>query len=282
MITGTGIWSGELRYGDPAEGAEAAAELESWGYTALWVPDAGGDLFGALDRLLGATTSVTIATGVLNIWHQTAEATGTWWSAQPPAVRDRTMLGLGVSHGPLIGERWGRPLAAMRTFLDGLDAGNVPVPAERRCLAALGPKMLELARDRTAGAHPYLVTPEHTALAREALGPDALVAPEQGVVLETDPDVARAVARHALDHYTTLPNYVNNWKRLGFTDDDVTSLSDRLVDALVAWGDADAIAARVAEHRSAGADHVCLQALQARQIPGAPTARTTWKALAGI
>jgi probable F420-dependent oxidoreductase len=276
MITGIGIWSGELRFGDPAEMVEAAAELESWGYTALWVPDMGGDLFGALDRLLGATTSITIATGVLNIWHQTPEATGAWWSAQPPAVRDRTMLGLGVSHGPLIGERWARPLAAMRAFLDGLDAAGVP--AERRCLAALGPKMLELARDRTAGAHPYLVTPEHTEMAREALGPDALIAPEQGVVLETDPDVARAVARQALEHYTTLPNYVNNWKRLGFTDDDVTSLSDRLVDALVAWGDPGVIAARVAGHRAAGADHVCLQALQA---PGAPTARATWKALAG-
>jgi probable F420-dependent oxidoreductase len=278
MITGTGIWSGELRFGDPAEMAEAAAELESWGYTALWIPDVGGDLFGALDRLLQATTTITVATGVLNIWQQTPEATGAWWAAQPAAVRHRTMLGLGVSHGPLIGERWVRPLAAMRAFLDTLDA-EVPVPADRRCLAALGPKMLELARDRTAGAHPYLVTPEHTALARAALGPGALVAPEQGVVLETDPDAARAAARQTLAGYATLPNYVNNWKRLGFTDDDVASLSDRLVDALVAWGDADAIAARVTEHRSAGADHVCLQALQA---PGVPSARATWKALAGI
>jgi probable F420-dependent oxidoreductase len=286
MITGTGIWSGELRFGDPAEMAEAAAELESWGYTALWIPDVGGDLFGALDRLLGATTSVTIATGVLNIWHQTPEATAAWWSAQPPAVRDRTMLGLGVSHGPLIGERWSRPLAAMREFLDALDEADVPaperVPADRRCLAALGPKMLELARDRAAGAHPYLVTPEHTARAREALGPGALLAPELGVVLETDPDAARAVARQAVAGYTSLPNYVNNWKRLGFTDDDVASLSDRLVDALVAWGDADAIAARVAEHRSAGADHVCLQALQAPGAGGGLSARATWKALAGI
>ena len=277
MITGTGIWSGELRFGDPAEMAEAAAELESWGYTALWVPDVGGDVFGALDRLAAATTSVTIATGILNIWHQTPEATSAWWSAQPPGVRDRTMLGLGVSHGPLIGVRWTRPLAAMREFLDALDAAGVP--PERRCLAALGPRMLELARDRTAGSHPYLVTPEHTALAREALGPGALLAPEQGVVLETDPDAARAVARQAIGGYTELPNYVNNWKRLGFTDDDVESLSDRLVDALVAWGDADAIAARVAEHRAAGADHVCLQALRA---PGAPVPRATWEALAGI
>lgn len=273
MITGTGIWSSELRYGDPGDVAEAAAELESWGYTALWIPDIGGDLFGALDRLRAATSTVTVASGVLNIWRQTAEATNAWWSTVPPADQGRTLLGLGVSHGPIIGEAWARPLAAMRAFLDALD-----VPAERRCIAALGPKMLELARDRTAGTHPYLVTPEHTALAREAVGPDALVAPEQGVVLETDADAARAVAREALGGYTALPNYVNNWKRLGYTDDDVSSLSDRLVDALVAWGDADAIAARVAEHRAAGADHVCLQVLQA---PRSPLPRSTWRALSG-
>jgi probable F420-dependent oxidoreductase len=274
MVTGTGIWSSELRYGDRAEIVEAAAELESWGYTAVWLPDVGGELFDALDRVMAATSTLTVATGILNIFRQTTEATNGWWSALAPADRDRTMLGLGVSHGPFIGDAWVRPLSAMAAFLDALD-----VPAERRCLAALGPKMLQLARERTAGSHPYLVTPEHTAIAREALGPDALVAPEQGVVLETDPDAARAVARAALGIYTGLPNYVNNWKRLGFTEDDVTPLSDRLVDALVAWGDADTIAARVAEHRAAGADHVCLQVLQA---PGSPLPRTTWKALAGV
>jgi probable F420-dependent oxidoreductase len=274
MVTGTGIWASELRYADPAAISEAAAELESLGYTTLWIPDAGGDVFGALDRLLAATSTVRIATGILNIWRQTPEATNAWWSAQPPATHDRTLLGLGVSHGPLIGEAWARPLAAMRAFLDALD-----VPREHLCIAALGPKMVELARERTAGTHPYLVTPEHTARARQALGPDALVAPEQGVVLETDPDTARAVARDAIGFYTGLPNYVNNWKRLGFTDDDVASLSDRLVDALVAWGDVDAIAARVAEHRAAGADHVCLQVLQR---PGNPMPRAAWRALAGV
>jgi len=274
MVTGTGIWSSELRYGDPAEIVEAAAELEAWGYTAVWLPDVGGELFDALDRVMAATSTLTVATGILNIFRQTPEAANAWWSTLAPADRDRTMLGLGVSHGPFIGDAWVRPLSTMAAFLDALD-----VPAERRCLAALGPKMLQLARERTAGSHPYLVTPEHTAIAREALGPDALVAPEQGVVLDTDPDAARAVARAALGIYTGLPNYVNNWKRLGFTDDDVTPLSDRLVDALVAWGDVDTIAARVAEHRAAGADHVCLQVLQA---PGSPLPRTTWKALAGV
>jgi probable F420-dependent oxidoreductase len=162
----------------------------------------------------------------------------------------------------------------MRAFLDALT-----VPHDHLCIAALGPRMLELAGARTAGTHPYLVTPEHTASARQAVGPDALVAPEQGVVLETDADTARAIARRALGAYVGLPNYVNNWKRLGFTDDDVASLSDGLVDALFAWGDVDAIAARVDEHRAAGADHVCLQVVHA---PRSPIPRSAWKALAGV
>lgn len=274
MIEGTGIWAAELRHGDPHAITEAAAELESWGYTALWIPDSGGDLFGALDRLRAATSTITVASGILNIWRQTTEGTNAWWSALSAADRDRTLVGLGVSHRRRIGDAWSRPLATMGAFLDALT-----VPTERRCLAALGPRMLELARDRTTGAHPYLGTPEHTARAREILGPDALLAPEQGVVLETNAGTARGVARDALRRYAELPNYVNNWKRLGFTDDDATSLSDRLVDALVAWGDTDTIAARVAEHRAAGANHVCVQVLQA---PGNPLPRSAWKALAGV
>ena len=273
-MTGTGIWSSELRYGDAAEAADAAAELESLGYTALWVPDVGGDLFGALDRLLAATSTITVATGILNIWRQDAAATDAWWAAQSPASRERTLLGLGVSHGPLIGDAWAKPLATMRAYLDALD-----VPSERLCLAALGPRMLELARDRTAGAHPYLVTPEHTARAREVLGDGPLLAPEQGVVLETDPDTARDIARKMLTGYAAMPNYAGNWRRLGFTDDDIASLSDGLVDALVAWGDVDTVAARVAEHRAAGADHVCIQVIQA---PREPPPREAWRALAGV
>jgi len=272
VIAGTGIWAVALRYGDPGEIAEAAAELESLGYTALWIPDFGDDVFGALDRLLAATSTMTVATGVMNIWRQTPEATNAWWAGLSADQQARVLLGLGVSHRPLIGETWGRPLATMRAFLDALT-----VPREHRCLAALGPKMLELARDRTAGSHPYLVTPEHTAAAREALGPDALLAPEQGVVLESDADAARAIAREELKRYAQLPNYTNNWKRLGFTDDDVTSLSDRLVDALFVWGDVDAVAERVTQHRAAGADHVCLQV-----VPGRGMHRDAWKALAGI
>lgn len=278
-LTGTGVWAHELRYGDPAEIADLAAELEGLGFTALWVPDVGGDLFGSLDDLLAATSSVEIATGILNVWMHTPAETAEWWAAQSPADQERLLLGIGISHASFIdaheGMSWDKPLTTMRTYLDGLDAGGVP--REARCLAALGPKMLELARDRSAGAHPYLVTPEHTALARQTMGPDALLAVEQGVVLDTDPDTARAVARNALSIYATLPNYTNNWKRLGFSDDDVTSLSDRLVDEVVAWGDVDALAARVQAHRDAGADHVCVQLLGA---PGAPVDREAWRRLA--
>lgn len=279
-LTGTGVWAHELRYGDPAQIADFAAELEELGLSALWVPDVGGDLFASLDTLLAATSSsVVIATGILNVWMHTPAETGAWRDGIDEADQQRLLLGIGISHASFInahpGMSWDKPLTTMRTYLDGLDAAGVPV--EGRCLAALGPKMLELARDRSAGAHPYLVTPEHTALARETMGPDALLAVEQGVVLDTDAEGARALARTALSMYATLPNYTSNWKRLGFTDDDVSSLSDRLVDEVVAWGDVDELAARVQAHRDAGADHVCVQLLAA---PGAPVDREAWRRLA--
>lgn len=279
MLSGTGVWAHELRYGDPAQSADLAAELESLGFSALWVPDVGGELFEALDHLLAATSTATIATGILNIWMHTAAETGAWRAGLADADRDRLLLGIGISHAMLIdaqpGMSWEKPLATTRTYLDAMDEAGIP--AEARCVAALGPKMLELARERSAGAHPYLVTPDHTLIAREVLGDGPLLAVEQGVVLATDPDAARAAARHALSVYAFLPNYVNNWKRLGFTDDDVASLSDRLVDALVAWGDVDAIAARVEEHRAAGADHVCVQLIGP---PDAPLDRGAWRTLA--
>ena len=278
-LTGTGVWAHELRYGDPAQAADFAAELEGLGFSALWVPDVGGDLFGSLDNLLGVTASTVIATGILNVWMHTPAETAEWRAGLAEADRDRLLLGIGISHASFInaheGMSWDKPLATMRTYLDGLDAGGVP--PDGRCLAALGPKMLELARDRSAGAHPYLVTPEHTALARETLGPDALLAVEQGIVLDTDPEAARTVARNALSIYATLPNYTNNWRRLGFTDEDVETLSDRLVDEVVAWGDVDALAARVQAHRDAGTDHVCVQLLGP---PGAPVDRVAWRRLA--
>ena len=272
-----GIWSGELRYA--AARAEAAAELDELGYGAIWFPGGiGGEILADVDGLLAATKRATVATGIINIWkHEPAEL-GSWWRGHSSAQQGRVMLGLGISHGPLIGEGYGRPVATMRTYLDGLDAQGVP--AERRCLAALGPKMLDLSRDRSAGAHPYLTTPEHTAIAREHLGPDALLAPEHGVILETDPGKARGVAREALGLYLRLPNYTNNWRRLGFGDDEIENPSDRLVDALFAWGGLDHIARRVREHLDAGANHVCLQVVRGK-VGGDPSLpREAWRELA--
>ncbi len=204
-ITGTGIWSSALRYGDAAEAAESATELEELGYSVLWVPDIGGDVFDAVERLLGATSTVTVATGILNLWMHTAEETAARHAELTTQHGDRFLVGIGVSHGPFIDRvkepgAYQRPLAQMAAFLDGLDAADPPLASTNRVLAALGPKMLELARTRTAGTHPYLVTPEHTRTAREAVGADRTVAVEQGVVLDTDADRARATARLAPRH----------------------------------------------------------------------------------
>ena len=279
----TGIWSGSLRYGDQGRAKEAAAELESLGYQTLWIPDVGGDLWTPLANLLQATTTATIATGILNLWMHEPEETAAKHAELVAAHGDRFMCGIGISHQPFIDMvnspgTYAKPLARMRAYLDGLDAAPTPLRPESRMLAALGPKMLELAATRTAGTHPYLVTAALTAKAREGVGPDKHVASEVGVVLETDPSTARGIARQALATYLGLPNYANNWRRDGFTDDDIADGgSDRLIDALFAWGDVDAIAARVQEHRDAGADHVCVQVLTAD-----PTAVTLpeWRELA--
>ncbi len=279
----TGIWSGELRYGEPGPVVEAAAELETLGYTAVWVPDIGGDLFGSLELLLGATEQLTVASGILNLWMHTPVESAEAYARLTAAHGDRLLFGIGVSHAPLVDAaeagRYRKPLTAMIEFLDGLDVAATPVPVERRLLGALGPKMLEVARARTAGVHPYNATPEHTALAREAVGRHALVCPEMAVVLETDPGLARAAGRRHLLGYLGLPNYANNLLRLGFDAADLTDGgSNRLVDALVAWGDEEAIRTRVDEHRDAGADHVCIQALDTSGL-GAPPVEQ-WRRLA--
>jgi len=278
----TGIWSGQLR-GEGAEVAEAAAELEELGFGALWVPGgAGGDIFGACERLLRATGHLVVAPGILNIWaHEPGEVVE---GVQQFRVTfpDRFLLGLGVSHAPLvehIGSTYERPLEAMVEYLDALDSAAPPVAAGERVLAALGPRMLELACERSAGAHPYLVTPDHTRWARGRLGEGPLLAPEAKVVLETDAGRARGIARQHLAIYLRLPNYTNNILRMGFTEDDLAEGgSDRLVDALVAWGDAPAVAARVREHLDAGADHVCVQVLTS---DGSALPRAEWRAVAG-
>ncbi len=257
-----GVWSMELRFGDKAEGAAAAAELEDLGYGTLWVPGGiGGDVTGDLDHLLAATSKAMIATGILNVWKHEPTEIASWFNALPADKQGRVMLGLGISHAPLIGDAWAKPVAAMRSYLDQLAA--LDLPCDQLCLAALGPKMLALSGERTAGAHPYLINPQHTAEARKVLGPGKLLAPEQGIVLESDPERARAVARKAVEHYARLPNYTNNWLRLGITQEDIDSVSDRLIDALFAYGDAAAIKARIDEHFAAGANHVCLQVMTA-------------------
>ncbi len=273
-LSGRGVWSAELRSADAAQIVDAAGELERLGYSALWVPDVGGPLFDDLDRLLQATNTVTIATGILNIWRHEAGDVARWWNELAEDHRRRVLLGVGVSHGAVVGEQWGRPIATMTAYLDGLE--SVGVPLEQVCVAALGPKMLHLAKDRTAGAHPYFVTPEHTAIARAALG-DGLLAVEQGVILDSDPATARQTGRPFAKGYGSLPNYANSWKRLGFTDDDISSGSDHLIDALIAWGDEADIGRRIDAHRAAGADHVCIQVITA---PGSPLPLDAWRRLA--
>jgi probable F420-dependent oxidoreductase len=281
-LTGTGIWSGELRHhADRGAAADAAAELEELGYSALWLPGGKPETaFNAVTDLLRATRTVMVATGILSVWMHGPELVAAERAELSDAFDGRFLLGLGVSHAPLVGtDRYKRPLAKMRAFLDSLDVAAPPVLPEVRALAALGPKMLELARDRSLGAHPYLVTPEHTRVARAAVGPEKLVAPEQAVVLESNADRARAIARQHLEIYLQLPNYTNNLRRLGFGDPDLSNGgSDRLVDALVAWGGEDALRERVLEHREAGADQVLIQVLTEDRHGELP--REQWRELA--
>jgi probable F420-dependent oxidoreductase len=267
-----GVWTFALDQQPASRAQDLAAELEALGYGTVWVPEAvGRDPFVSAALLLGGTDRLVVGTGIATIYGRDPMAMNSGWQAITEAHPDRFVLGLGVSHRPMVegmrAHEYLPPLAAMRDYLDGIDAGLYfaapPSTAPQRVLAALGPKMLELARERTAGAHPYLVPPEHTARARAILGPDRLLAPEQKVILETDAERARAVARDALAVYIPgLPNYVNNLRRLGFTDDDFgPPISDRLIDAIVAWGDVETVAARVRAHHDAGADHVAVQVL---------------------
>jgi probable F420-dependent oxidoreductase len=280
-LAGVGVWSSQLRYGDPSESAEAAAELDELGFTALWIPDVGGPVFEAVGHLLAATKRTVIATGILNLWMHSPTDVAASYAALTDEHGQRFLLGIGVSHAPLIDAgnpgRYRKPLAATTEFLDGLDGARRPVPADGRVLAALGPKMLALSASRARGAHPYLVTPEHTAAARATLGEGPLLLPEQSVILSDSADEAHSIGTDWLRAYLALPNYANNLLRSGFSEDDLTQVSDRLFDAIFAWGDEEAILRRVAEHRAAGADHVCLQVLMAD-----PTAfpREQWRRIA--
>jgi probable F420-dependent oxidoreductase len=274
-----GIWSLELRFGDRGQAAEAASELDELGFGALWIPGGvGGDVLGDVGRLLDATKKTVLATGIINIWKHEPREIGEWWNAQSADRQARALLGLGVSHGSIIGESYAKPLAVMREYLAKLSGEGLP--AESLCLAALGPKMLELSRDHTAGAHPYLVTPEHSAVARKVLGSNALLAPEQGVLLTSDSARARELALQALTHYRRLPNYVNNWRRLGFTEEEISNADERLLDGLFVWGSMDKIAERVNAHLAAGADHVCVQFISGAARPDFDALRPAWREFA--
>jgi probable F420-dependent oxidoreductase len=280
-LPAVGVWSSQLRYGNPADAAEAAAELEELGFTALWIPDVDGPVMDSVAHLLASTKQTVVATGILNLWMHKPSDVAAKHAALTAQHGDRFLLGIGVSHAPLIDSkepgRYRKPLAATGAFLDDLDAAEQPVPAESRVLVALGPKMLELAATRARGAHPYLVTPDHTHQAREVLVDGPLLLPEQSVLLTDDRAEARALGTDWLRAYLALPNYANNLLGSGFTEDDLASVSDRLFDAIIAWGDEDAILNRVNEHRAAGADRVCVQARTADRME---FPRDQWRRLA--
>lgn len=268
-----GIWTRQLEDQPSRKAQEAARELEELGYGALWFGEAlGREVLTNAGILLAGTRRMVIATGIANIYARDAVAMAAGQKTLAEAYPDRFLLGLGVSHVPLVeqlrGHRYEKPVATMRAYLEAMDRApyNSVPPAGKpaRVLAALGPKMMELSGQLADGAHPYNVNPEHTAQARKILGPDPYLCPEQAVVLETDPTKARAIGRAFLGFYLTLPNYANNFLRLGFDENDFKdSGSDRLIDATIAWGDLDAIRKRIDEHIAAGADHVCIQVLTA-------------------
>jgi probable F420-dependent oxidoreductase len=265
-----GVWLGPIALATAEDERAAISRIGELGYGAAWFGEtpAGREALSHAALLLASSERIVIATGIANIWARDAAAAINGANTLNEAYEERFVLGLGVSHAPAVefrGHDYTKPLTAMRDYLDAIEGSTYRAPAPAHpspvVLAALRPRMLELAREETAGAHPYFVPPAHTAAARAILGPEPLLAPEQVVVLETDPARAREIGRHHMAIYLALPNYLNNLRELGFKEDDFADGgSDRLVDAIVAWGDEGAIAARVREHLQAGADHVAVQA----------------------
>ncbi len=251
------------------EAAEAAQRIEALGYSALWIPETvGRHPFAHAAWLLANTAKLVVATGIASIYHREPGITLAAQQTLAEQSGNRFLLGLGVSHKPMVegvrGLAYGKPVATMRAYLEQMDSapymGPKAADAPPRVIAALGPKMLELARDACQGAHPYFTSPEHTAMARKTLGPQPWLCVEQKVVLEEDADKARKVARETARMYLGLPNYRNNWLRMGLTEEDLADGgSDAFIDATFAWGDADAIKARIQAHQEAGASHVCIQ-----------------------
>jgi len=274
-----GIWTGGLDAFTAAQAQQAVAELEELGFGALWFGEAfGREALTTAGLLLAGTKRIVIATGIANIYARDPVAMVSAQKTLAEAYPDRFLLGLGVSHIPLVeklrGHRYDKPVATMRAYLNAMDQAPYqavpPSSKPLRVLAALGPKMLQLSAERADGAHPYNITPKHTAEARALMGSGPYLCPEQGVVLQTDPVKARAIARKFLAIYLTLPNYTNNWLRLGFEEADFSNGgSDRLIDAVIAWGDLKTVMNRIREHHAAGADHVCVQVLtdDAKTLP---------------
>lgn len=286
MVTGPGqIELGRLgvwTWLDVLPAPEAAVfcqRLEDWGYSTLWVPEAvGRDPFALLGYLAARTERLHLATGIASIYARDAMTMRAIQKTLAEVSGGRFVLGIGVSHEPMVsglrGHRYGKPVSTMRSYLESMEKAVYQGPESEQeapiVLAALRENMLRLAGERASGAHPYNVTPEHTARARAILGKGPLLCPEQMVLLETDATKARAIARQNLRVYLSLPNYQNGWKWQGFDDADFADGgSDRLIDAIVAWGDEEAIAARVQAHHDAGADHVCIQPFRADGQPGA-------------
>lgn len=282
-----GLWTFQLDL-QPMSAAQAAvAELESLRYGAIWVPEAvGREPFANAAMLLAGGSTIAVGTGIASIHARTAQTMQAGWKTVSEAYPGRFLLGLGVSHQPMVegvhGHSYDKPYSTMVAYLDAMDRGMffaaAPTLAPQRVLAALGPKMLRLSAERGLGAHPYFVPVEHTAYARETLGAGPLLAPEQAVVFEADATKAREIARRHMATYLRLPNYTNNLKRHGFTDADIADGgTDALVDAIVAWGTLDDIVARIGAHLAAGADHVSVQVLPADPA-GLPMAE--WRELA--
>ena len=267
-----GVWTTYHAIGEASAG-EAAKLVEDLGFSAFWL--GGSPKLPTARPLLEATSRLIVATGIVNVWQNEPAQLAAEHAALTEAFPGRLLLGIGIGH-PEATSDYSRPLSTMREFLDGLDAAVEPVPQDERCLAALGPRMLELSAERSLGAIPYFVPVEHTRFAREQFGPSALLAPELACVLDTDSTRARHTARRYAKTYLGLRNYTSNLLRFGFTEQDIADGgSDRLIDAVIPHGTVEQIATTVRDHLDAGADHVCLQPLGAAGIP-----REDWIALA--
>jgi probable F420-dependent oxidoreductase len=267
-----GLWSFDLDTQPMSLAQDAVQRIEQMGFDTVWVPEAvGREPFASCATLLSATRTLKMATGIANIHARTAHTMQAGWKTLTEAFPGRFILGLGVSHQPMVEgahkSTYSKPYSTMVEYLDRMDEGiffgAAPTTQPQRVLAALGPKMLKLSAERSLGAHPYFTPVEHTEVARKELGVGPLLAPEVAVIFETDAIAARAIARKYMATYLRLPNYTNNLRRLGWTEEDITGPSDALVDAICVWGTTDQVMTRIQAHIDAGADHVCVQVLTA-------------------